>query len=137
MVLCLMYLYEQNEKSRKPASLEAWLEVFLLERPKGVAWVPIPASVFSLFRVLFLEPRLLRKPYFLQGKTNILRSILGPKTEGCGGPFFQVFRYFRVHFWGPRLLRKPYFLQGKIKIFRSILGPRTGSSGEPFFHVFL
>ena len=44
--------------------------------------------------VHFLEPRLLRKPYFLQGKTNILGSILGPKMRRCGGPFFHTF-------WGP------------------------------------
>ena len=45
-----------DNKSRKPASLEAWLEVFLLERPKGVVWAPIGNAFFSLFRVHFLEP---------------------------------------------------------------------------------
>ena len=74
--------------SRKPASLEARLEVFLLERPKGVVWAPGPGGLFALFRIRFWEPRLLRKPYFLQGKTNILGTILGAKMVHIGGPFF-------------------------------------------------
>ena len=42
--------------SRKPASLEARLEVFLLVRPKGVVWVSGPNPVFALFRVHFQDP---------------------------------------------------------------------------------
>ena len=61
-------LYNEFLRSRKPASLEAWLEVFLLERPKGAVWIPIPVGFFAFFQVHFLEPILLRKPYFLQGK---------------------------------------------------------------------
>ena len=42
--------------SRKPASLEAWLEVFRMERPKGVEWVPPPDPVWALFRDHFRDP---------------------------------------------------------------------------------
>jgi hypothetical protein len=88
---CLLDLLKKRI-SRKPASLEAWLEVFRMERPKGVVWAP-PGSnpFFSLFRVHFLEPRLLRKQCFLQGNINILRSILGPKRVRSAGTFFILF----------------------------------------------
>ena len=41
--------------SRKPASLEARLEVFLLERPKGVVWV-LPRIPFFAFSGSFSGP---------------------------------------------------------------------------------
>ena len=42
--------------SRKPASLEAWLEVFLLERPKGVVWAPGRTTYFYIFVIIFRTP---------------------------------------------------------------------------------
>ena len=42
--------------SRKPASLEARLEVFLLERPKGVVWVPPGMNYFCFFGLIFWTP---------------------------------------------------------------------------------
>ena len=64
-----------KEQSRKPASLEARLEVFLLERPKGVVWVPGPMIVFLLFRDHFLD--LFSEHFFL---------IFGPQNDPKIGP---------------------------------------------------
>ena len=52
----------------------------------GPSW----GHLFSFFRVHFLEPCLLRKRYYLQGKPNILMSIWGPK-RGSSGVFFFIF----------------------------------------------
>ena len=56
--------------SRKLASLEALLEVFRLERPKGVVWVARLATLFSVFRDQFRD-------LFLRGFGEVLGAEMG------------------------------------------------------------
>ena len=63
----------------------------------ALSWAIPERPRASQFRDHFLEPRLLRKPYFLQGKTNILRFVLGSKTGSQRGGVFHTF-------WGPRFM---------------------------------
>ena len=58
--------------SRKLASLEAWLEVFRLERPKGVVWVLPGPTLFSVFRGHFQDS-------FLKGFWEVWGPEMAPK----------------------------------------------------------
>ena len=76
--------------SRKPASLEAWLEVFLLERPKGVVWVPGSPSFFHFFGVIF-------RTLFGSKNANspVKTACFAPWLGALNGLVFKVFCHFQ------------------------------------------
>ena len=63
----------------------------------ALSWAIPERPRASQFRDHFLEPRLLRKRCYLQGKINILRSILVLKTGFLRDACFHIF-------WGPRFM---------------------------------
>ena len=67
----------------------------------GVAWVPPAECGFPLFRVHFLEPRLLRKLFFAMKNQHFEVHFGGSKTDTGGDPFFKFFVIFGFIFGDP------------------------------------
>ena len=63
--------------SRKPASLEAWLEVFHIGATEGSIWHPAWNAYFALFRVQFRVPF---QTIFLQHLDFKMGSKIGLKS---------------------------------------------------------
>ena len=90
----LSILEEVLAMSRKPASLEARLEVFLLERPKGVVWVPGPHPVFVFFRSQNQD--LARNIRLFQAFSVSLRGVHFSRFFGKIKTSLETFVFFKV-----------------------------------------